>query len=81
MSTRDARGSYGVDELSRVAWHISTKSDNGGGSCIEAGPLSDSSGRVAVRHSHHPHDQAIVYDRQAWATFTATIKSGSLDVV
>lgn len=37
-----------------VAWRISSFSANGGGgNCVEAGPLTDSTGRVAVRHSKH----------------------------
>lgn len=79
MSRKEARGSYCVDELPRVAWHISTKSDNGGASCVEAGPLRDSSGRVAVRHSHHPDGQVIVYGGGQWDAFVSRVKSGHLD--
>ncbi|WP_199044703.1 DUF397 domain-containing protein, partial [Glycomyces salinus] len=41
-------------ELDAIRWKISTRSTNNGGQCVEAGPLADGSGRVAVRHSHHP---------------------------
>ncbi|SPL93102.1 unnamed protein product [[Actinomadura] parvosata subsp. kistnae] len=34
-----------------IAWHISSYSADGGGNCVEAGPLQDGSGRVAVRHT------------------------------
>ena len=51
-----------------VAWRISTKSASNGGSCVEAGPVLDGSGRVAVRHSRAP-DAAVIVDhfRQAAA--------------
>jgi hypothetical protein len=66
-------------ELSGVAWHISSFSTNGGVSCVEAGPLNDGSGRVAVRHSHHPDGAVIVYTRQEWEAFTAGVRSGEFD--
>ncbi|WP_084261607.1 DUF397 domain-containing protein, partial [Micromonospora rifamycinica] len=49
------------DAMPEVAWHISTKSDSNGGSCVEAGPLLDGSGRVAVRHSKARDAATIVY--------------------
>jgi len=42
------------EELTGVAWHISTFSENGGMQCVEAGPLTDGTERVAVRHSQRP---------------------------
>lgn len=66
-------------ERSGVAWHISSYSTNGGGSCVEAGPLNDGSGRVAVRHSHHPEGTEIVYTREEWAAFAAGMRAGEFD--
>ncbi|WP_326646852.1 DUF397 domain-containing protein [Streptosporangium sp. NBC_01755] len=66
-------------ELAGVAWHISTKSENGGGSCVEAGPLADGSGRVAVRHSHRPDGEVIVYTRAEWEAFVGGVKDGEFD--
>jgi len=63
------------EELDRVAWHISTKSEGGGGNCVEAGCLADGSGRVAVRHSRHPNGAVIVYTRDEWA-FIVGVKEG-----
>lgn len=37
-----------------VAWHIGTKSADAGGQCVEAGPINDGGGRVALRHSRKP---------------------------
>lgn len=75
----EARGLHTPDDLPGVAWHISTRSPNGGGSCVEAGPVRDSSGRVAVRHSHHPDGQVIVYGGDQWEAFVSRIKSGDFD--
>lgn len=80
MNRTEGGGAYTADELPRVAWHISSRSDNGGGNCVEAGPLTDGSGRVAVRHSHNPHGHAIVYSRDEWAAFLAGVKDGKYDV-
>lgn len=79
MNSREARGSVGLDELPRVAWRISSRSASGTGNCVEAGPLDDSSGRVAVRHSHHPRGTSFVYSRTGWATFIDRIKRGDFD--
>ena len=79
MSTSEARGRIASGELSRVAWRTSSRSNSNGAMCVEAGPLQDTSGRVAVRHSHHPHDEIIVYDRGEWDAFTAGIKHGEFD--
>ncbi|HEY6425170.1 MAG TPA: DUF397 domain-containing protein [Pseudonocardiaceae bacterium] len=46
---------------------------------MEVGPLRDGSGRVAVRHSHHPHDTVIVYTRAEWEAFTAGVRLGEFD--
>lgn len=68
------------EELSRVAWHISTRSSGGSGNCVEAGPVRDGSGRVAVRHSRHRGGATFVYSRAGWDTFTARVKNGDFDV-
>jgi hypothetical protein len=66
-------------ELANVAWHISTKSDNGGGNCVEVGPLADGSGRVAVRHSRRPEAEVIIYTRAEWEAFIEGVKEGEFD--
>lgn len=68
-----------ADELAGVAWRISSRSDGSGGNCVEAGPFADGSGRVAVRHSHHPGGPVIVYTRAEWATFLAGANDGEFD--
>ncbi|WP_442811544.1 MULTISPECIES: DUF397 domain-containing protein [unclassified Streptosporangium] len=67
------------EELAGVAWHISTRSANGGGQCVEAGPLADGSGRVAVRHSLRPDAEVIVYTRAEWQAFVGGVKNGEFD--
>jgi hypothetical protein len=70
----------GPDTRAGVAWRISSYSDNGGGSCVEAGALPDGTGRVAVRHSHHPDGLALVIGREPWATFLGGVKSNEFDL-
>ncbi|MGH3808054.1 MAG: DUF397 domain-containing protein [Pseudonocardiaceae bacterium] len=79
MSTTGGPNAASHAELANVAWHISSRSDNNGMSCVEAGPLRDGSGRVAVRHSHHLHGAAIVYTRAEWDAFTAGVRLGEFD--
>ncbi|GAA3749962.1 DUF397 domain-containing protein [Salinactinospora qingdaonensis] len=76
MNTEPTLQHLSPDELANVAWHISTYSDNGGGSCVEAGPLNDGTGRIAMRHSHHPHSTTIVSPHHAWTAFTAAVRGG-----
>lgn len=75
----DPHRASGGSELPEVAWHISTLSSSGGGNCVEAGPLLDGSGRVAVRHSHHPDGQVIVYSPAEWSAFIDSIKAGEFN--
>lgn len=77
MSTR--QDALGRDELAGIAWRTSTKSDGGGGNCVEVGPLADGSGRVAVRHSRRPDGAVIVYTREEWQAFIAGVKEGEFD--
>ncbi|WP_204745374.1 DUF397 domain-containing protein [Glycomyces paridis] len=66
-------------EFAGIRWKISSRSSSNGGSCVEAGPLGDSSGRVAVRHSHHPEGSVIVYTRAEWTAFLAGARDGEFD--
>ncbi|MCW6005142.1 DUF397 domain-containing protein [Micromonospora sp. CPCC 205371] len=67
------------ESMPGVAWHISSKSDGNSGMCVEAGPFSDGSGRVAVRHSQRPDDAVIVYTRGEWEAFIGGVKEGEFD--
>jgi hypothetical protein len=66
-------------ELTGIRWRVSSRSSSGGGQCVEAGPLSDGSGRVAVRHSHHPEGSVIVYTQAEWEAFLGGAKDGEFD--
>ncbi len=70
----------GPDDRAGVAWRISSYSDNGGGSCVEAGALPDGTGRIAVRHSHHPDGLALVFGRVPWAAFLGSVKNSEFDL-
>ncbi|MEV4831484.1 DUF397 domain-containing protein [Micromonospora sp. NPDC049257] len=65
--------------MPEVAWHISTRSPDNGGNCVEAGPLLDGSGRVAVRHSKARDAATIVYTADEWAAFVDGVKVGEFD--
>ncbi|MGH2805455.1 MAG: DUF397 domain-containing protein [Thermoleophilaceae bacterium] len=79
MGTTSGPAAVGRDELARVDWHISSRSHDNGGNCVEAGPLRDGSGRVAVRRSHHPDGAVIIYTRAEWEAFTAGVRLGEFD--
>ncbi|MFI0373298.1 DUF397 domain-containing protein [Actinomadura sp. 1N219] len=79
MSKRKAREALSPSDRERVAWRISTFSDNGGGNCVEAGPLTDGTDRVAVRHSRRPDAEAIVYTRAEWEAFLAGVRNNEFD--
>ncbi|MGH3936749.1 MAG: DUF397 domain-containing protein [Pseudonocardiaceae bacterium] len=69
----------GPDARAEVAWRISTYSNSGGGSCVETGNLPDHTGRVAVRHSHHPNRLALVLTQPSWAAFVGGVKNSEFD--
>jgi hypothetical protein len=79
VSTPEPHAPHEPVERARVGWHISTFSPNNGGSCVEAGPLNDGTDRVAVRHSHHPDAELIIYTRAEWEAFTAGVRNGEFD--
>lgn len=78
MKTGTEQGLSG-EELAGIRWRKSSRSDSNGGQCVEAGPLADGSGRVAVRHSHHPDGSVIVYTRAEWVAFLAGARDGEFD--
>lgn len=67
------------EELAGIHWKTSSRSQSEGGQCVEAGTLADGSGRVAVRHSHHPEGSTIVYTGAEWTAFLAGAKDGEFD--
>lgn len=79
MTTNSTHQQPRTAELARVTWHISSYSENGGGSCVEAGPLADGSARVAMRHSHYPHGTTLTYPTGEWHALLYAIHTGELD--
>lgn len=65
-----------TDLLPPVAWHISSRCADTGASCVEAGPLRDDSGRIAIRHSAARDAATIVYGHTEWSTFIDALKRG-----
>ncbi|MEV1016070.1 DUF397 domain-containing protein [Micromonospora sp. NPDC049801] len=65
------------EALPAVAWHISTRSNSNGGSCVEAGPVLDGSGRVAVRDSKDRTAATLVYGVSGWTAFVNGVKDGT----
>lgn len=61
-----------------IAWHISSFSADGGGNCVEAGPLKDGSDRIAVRHSKL-QGNVIIYTKPEWQAFLAGVHAGEFD--
>jgi len=66
------------DARAGVTWRISSFSGSYGGSCVEAGAVPDPTGRVAVRHSHHPEGLALVVGQRTWAAFVGAVKNDEL---
>ncbi|NVI86317.1 DUF397 domain-containing protein [Actinomadura sp. BRA 177] len=79
MSTHESGNPLGQEDRSRIAWHISSFSPNGGGNCVEAGPLADGTERVAVRHSHRPNAEVIIYTRPEWEAFLNGVRNGEFN--
>jgi len=72
-------GQATADELAGTLWRISSRSDAVGPECVEAGALPDGSGRVAVRHSHHPDATVLVYTADDWCGFLTALHHGEFD--
>ncbi|MEO3745183.1 DUF397 domain-containing protein [Plantactinospora sp. B5E13] len=64
--------------LPEVAWHVSTRSGNGDGNCVEAGPVLDTSGRVAVRDSKDRSGPVLLYTGNQWGVFLTALKGNAL---
>jgi hypothetical protein len=69
---------FGPDARAKVVWRISSHSPSREGNCVEAGAVADQTGRVAVRHSHHPNGPALVVSQHTWAAFLGGVKHNEL---
>jgi len=67
-----------VADLSGAVWRKSTRSDNGGNSCVEvAKNLPDV---VGVRDSKDRTGPTLAFDPVAWSAFIAGVKDGEFDL-
>jgi hypothetical protein len=62
-------------ELGSVQWWKSSRSGGNGGQCVEVATVRDA---VAVRDSKNPEGPALLFDRAAWRSFTATVKTNTV---
>ncbi|TDC32651.1 DUF397 domain-containing protein [Micromonospora sp. KC213] len=70
-----ARSVATSSSLPPVAWHVSTRSGSGGGNCVEAGPVLDDTGRVAVRDSKDRDGAVLLFDVNGWSSFLNGIRA------
>lgn len=54
-----------------VAWRISSYSQSAGANCVEAGPVLDRTGLVAVRDSKRRQAGVLTAGRPSWRAFTS----------
>jgi hypothetical protein len=62
-----------TEDLTGVTWRVSSRSNSGGGNCVEVGALVDGSGRVAVRDSKDRPGPVLLFPRTDWRAFLAAV--------
>jgi hypothetical protein len=60
-------------DLTGARWQKSSRSGSNGGDCVEV--ARNLPGVVAVRDSKDPHGPALIFPRDAWARFIASLKA------
>lgn len=65
-------------ELSGAVWRKSTRSGNGGNSCVEV--AKNLPGVVGVRDSKDRSGPALAFGPEAWTTFLVGVKDGEFDL-
>jgi hypothetical protein len=65
-------------DLTGAVWRKSTRSDNGGASCVEV--AKNLPGVVGVRDSKDRSGPALTFGSEAWAAFVAGVKDGEFDL-
>ncbi len=62
-----------------VLWRVSSRSSSGGGNCVEAGPFTDRTSRVAIRDTKDRDGGTIIVTTAPWTAFLRTVQTGVLD--
>ena len=65
-----------MTEMAGLRWRKSTASHENG-DCVELAPTPD--GMVAVRHSKHPEDGALLFTRAEIGAWLAGVRAGEFD--
>jgi hypothetical protein len=65
-------------DLSGAVWRKSSRSDNGGNSCVEV--AKNLSEVVGVRDSKDRSGPALTFAPEAWAAFVDGVKAGEFDL-
>ncbi|MFF5291513.1 DUF397 domain-containing protein [Paractinoplanes globisporus] len=65
-------------DLSGAVWRKSTRSDNGGNSCVEV--AKNLPGVVGVRDSKDRSGPVLAFEPAAWAAFVDGVKGGEFDL-
>jgi hypothetical protein len=65
-------------DLSGAIWRKSTRSGNGGNSCVEV--AKNLPGVVGVRDTKDRSGPALVFGPEAWTGFLAGVKDGEFDL-
>lgn len=58
-----------------ILWRTSSRSDSGGGQCVEVGPYTDHSGRIAVRDTKDRAGAVLTVSGGEWAGFVASLRA------
>jgi hypothetical protein len=66
-------------DLSGADWRKSTRSGNGGNSCVEV--AKNLPGVVGVRDSKDRFGPVLAFGPEAWAAFLAGVKDGEFDLL
>ncbi|NHD17525.1 MULTISPECIES: DUF397 domain-containing protein [unclassified Actinopolyspora] len=64
-----------VTDFSRAGWRRASRSSSSGGQRVEVAVTTD---RVGVRDSKEPHGAVPAFDRSAFSSFLAAVRTGRL---
>jgi hypothetical protein len=73
----NSKGYENIDTAT-LGWRKSTRSNGGGGNCVEVAELAD--GGRAVRDSKNPDGPVLLFTAGEWLAFTGGVKDGEFDL-